>query len=112
MTDKDDRLQAAIKQQLDHEAERLDEDSQRSLRLARATALATTEKPRRGKLWLDVSMISMVVVVAVALYLVTPEQAQLAPVFDDLEMLAGSEEPEFYQELDFYYWLEAQNEQG
>ena len=112
MTDKDEQLKSAIKQQLDHEAEHLDADSQRKLRLARSAALEAAEKPRRGKLWLDVAMIGMVAGVAVALYLVTPEQDQLAPVFDDLEMLAGAEEPEFYQELEFYYWLEEQNEQG
>lgn len=112
MTDNDEQLKHAIKQQLDQEAEQLDADSQRKLRMARAAALEAAEKPRRGKLWLDVAMVGMVAGLAVALYLVTPEQAQLAPVFDDLEMLAGVEEPEFYQELEFYYWLEEQNEQG
>lgn len=112
MTDKDEQFKQAIKQQLDQEAGHLDADSQRELRLARAAALESAEKPRRGKRWLDVAMVGMVGGLAVALYLVIPEQAQLAPVFDDLEMLAGAEEPEFYQELEFYYWLEEQNEQG
>lgn len=60
----------------------------------------------RGKLWLDVIMLLSLAVLAVALYLVTPDQTQLAPIFDDLELLAGSAEPAVYQELEFYYWLE------
>ena len=75
--------------------------------MTKAHAMAV--KPRRGKLWLDLIMIVSLVLLAVVLWRVTPEQAQLAPLFDDLELLAGSEEPAFYQDLDFYYWLEQQH---
>ncbi len=68
-------------------------------------------RPRGVKLWLDVVMVFSLVVLAVALYLVTPQQTQLAPLFDDLELLSTVEEPDFYLELEFYYWLEQQHGQ-
>mgnify|MGYP007077385759 CR=1 FL=1 len=62
----------------------------------------------RDKLWLDGLMVGVLVLLGVALYWVTPEQTQLAPVFDDLALLAGPLEPGVYQDLEFYGWLEQQ----
>lgn len=68
-------------------------------------------KPRRSKLWLDLVMLASLVALAIALWIVTPELDQQAPLFDDLDMLAGSQEPEFYLELELFYWLERQHGQ-
>ncbi len=68
-------------------------------------------KSRRVKLWLDFVMLVSLVGLAIVLWVVTPEQYELAPLFDDLDMLAGSQQPEFYQDLEFFYWLELQHGQ-
>ena len=60
-------------------------------------------------------------VLAVAVWLAVPtstthETPTLAEVqvtsFDDLELLAASEELEFYENIEFYYWLETQDAQS
>lgn len=68
-------------------------------------------RPRGVKLWLDVMMVFFLVILAVALYLVAPQQTQLAPIFDDLELLSTVGGLDFYLELEFYYWLEQQHGQ-
>lgn len=47
---------------------------------------------------------SLVLVVAATVWYANPTAPRNN--FDDLEMLASSESPEFYQDLDFYLWLD------
>jgi hypothetical protein len=113
MTERDDGFQAGIRQQLEEAGDQLDQETLRRLRLARAEALEAAAGSRRNRLWLDVAMVGSVAALAVALWLVMPQQQnQPSLAFDDMEMLVDAEEPEFYQDLDFYYWLEQENEQG
>jgi hypothetical protein len=111
MTQRDEQFLTDIKRQLDREADTLDQSVQQRLRQGRAAALASGEA-RRGRLWLEAAAFASLLVVAVVLWVGVPEQKQQTLALDDMELLADSQEPEFYQELDFYYWLEQQNDQG
>ncbi len=123
-----DKLINQIKQRLDQDADALDAATLSRLRQARAQAIEAGE--RKGFHWFGLNTVgagitafASVSVLAVAVWLAMPaattssdmmastvEQEQ---VFDDLELLAATEDLEFYEEeLEFYYWLEAQDAQG
>ena len=56
-------------------------------------------------------MVLALVVLAVLVYRLTPAQTQLAPIFDDFELLAAAPAPAFYRDLEFYRWLERRDAQ-
>ena len=126
MSEDQDKLVNRIKQQLDQQSEELDGETLSRLRQARARALEAGE--RKGFNWLGLPggavALASVAVLAVVLRLALPtattvEMAQVtdpgpnhAQVLDDLELLAAAEDLEFYEEIEFYYWLETQDAQG
>lgn len=107
---------------LDEAASRLDEATAARLRAARARAwqLADAAAPHaparrpRVRWWLPVGSLAVAgVVVAVAgvLWFATPAGAPLTG-FEDIELLASKENPEFYAELEFYHWLASRVDAG
>lgn len=102
-----------IKQQLDQQAEGLDGQTLSRLRQARATALAAETK--RGWHWQPLAAVASVSVLAVAVWLAMPVNNSgdhTLAALDDLELLASTDELEFYEEIEFYEWVGSQDEQG
>jgi hypothetical protein len=115
MTDrKDPLLESRAKQLLDKSARELDDTTVARLRAARAgawqRAAATPPAPVRRphpRWWLPVGSVALAgVTVAVvgALWFGTPAGVP-ANGFEDIELLASKESPDFYAELEFYQWL-------
>jgi hypothetical protein len=97
---------------LDQKTEELDGHTLSRLRQARARALAAHAKPA-GRLQLpDWSVAgglatATIAVLAFSFLLETPREPGIPQVpAGDLEILASGEELEFYDQLDFYRWLE------
>lgn len=107
MSTDEDFLKRA-RQTLDRAADDIDELTAARLRAARLRALDAA--PRRRPAWLAVTgsavAAGLVAVVAGTLWFATPapQPMPLADA-DDLEMLTLIENPEFFEELDFYDWL-------
>jgi hypothetical protein len=114
------RFTEALRRALDDAADRLDADTRARLAFARRRALAAARAPRAQglfhawakrlrrppMLWSAGAAAfagATVAVVAVWLWFATP----VAPLngFDDLDVLAAQEHPDFYGELEFYAWL-------
>lgn len=113
MSRDDEKFVNNIKQQLDRQAEELDGQTLSRLRQARAGALA--EDGGRQWHWQPLAAFASVAVLAVAVWLALPlnngDERNMAAL-DDMELLAARDDPEFYEEIEFYAWLESQNEEG
>lgn len=112
--DKDRKLETQARRLLDDTAQNLDADTVARLRAARARAWQLAEqaprpdavRPRRRG-WLPVgglAVAGVVLAIAGTLWFAAPGGAPIAG-FEDVELLASKESPEFYTELEFYNWL-------
>lgn len=109
------------RQALDAAARGLDEETRARLRAARRQALAQLpplggqrRAPSGGRRWLAAGALAVVVATlaaTVTLWIGTAGNGVL-PGLDDLELLAGRDNPEFFADLDFYRWLAEHDHAG
>jgi hypothetical protein len=106
-----------VREKLDESVEHLDAGILSRLSRARDRALENSGKKRRHRrrpyrLALAVGVTAAFVVFMVVFKFQTPEP-QLYSGIEDVELLATSDNPEFFTELDFYTWLaEAMGDAG
>ena len=106
MNDGQEQFQATVKTRLDEGMEQLDEGTLRGLRQARMQALEAAVQPSRWQAWAPGMAVASVAVIVATLWLAVPEPQMLpTPGFEELELLVDSQDLEFYQDMDFYYWL-------
>lgn len=105
-----------IQHVLDHSSEELDADVARRLRLARHQALeAYQEKQNYWKPAAGFAVATMLLV-AIGVWQFAGKQQDIekldqsetiiATNIEDLELIASSESMQFYQDLEFYQWLD------
>jgi hypothetical protein len=115
MTDRQDpSFESWTKQLLDKSAHELDDATVARLRAARARAWqraeATPTAPARrfrSRGWLPVGSVALAGVTAAVVGVLWFGTPTSVPVngFEDIELLASKESPDFYTELEFYHWL-------
>jgi hypothetical protein len=118
MNEQDERrFTESARRALDEAAERLDAGTLERLAAARRQALDAARAARGARapggsrrwLWPATAVaFASATVAAVALWLWFASPAAPLNGFEDLELLAAQEHPEFYQDLDFYVWLASQ----
>jgi negative regulator of sigma E activity len=107
----------SVSESLDHSVETMDASTQARLRAVRREALAASEARSRPA-WLmpvgSLAVAATVAVLTVSLWLVPPDTAVDAqlPAPEDIALLSDSEALEFYENLDFYLWLDEENKAG
>ncbi len=115
MNDQQERFEQQIRQTLDQSSAGLDGETLSRLRQARSQALAAARpRPARPNRWMPAAAMAGITTLAVGIWLQQPSQespALLAGI-EDIELLAAQEDIEFYEDLDFYLWLESQAQQG
>ncbi len=110
----DEEVVEQFTQRLERRADELDAATLSRLRQARAAALAELEKPaaRSVNNWVWAGGFASASVFAVALLLVLNNDPPAGQGFEqmlaDTELLSEQDELEFFEELDFYVWLEDQ----
>lgn len=111
------RFLHSVSHSLDQSVDAMDVSTQARLRAARREALAATESRRRPT-WLmpvgSLAVAATVAVLTVSVWLVPPETAVdgSMPSVEDIALLSDSEALEFYENLDFYLWLDDENKAG
>jgi hypothetical protein len=112
-----ERFLRQLNERLDHSVEALDVSTQARLRAARREALAASGV-RSLSAWLmpmgSLAAVATVAVLTVSLWLLPPEKGmddQLPPL-EDFALLSDSEGLEFYEDLDFYLWLDDEKKAG
>ncbi len=110
----DDKLANLSHQLLDARADNLDDRVVARLRAARLKAIEAAEKKYQRPAWINpiggLVTATLVVGVATTLWVTNPVLPRHG--MEDIELLASAENPEFYQDLDFYLWLEARERAG
>jgi len=115
-----DRLLKISKSTLDQAANELDDATLRDLRRVRREALLAGKSSVSEKrpAWLlpvgGLATAATVAVLTVSLWLTPPEADPAAqfPPLEDLALLGDVESLEFYEDLDFYLWLDDEKEAG
>ncbi len=106
----------SIRRQLETSARDLDGASQSRLNQARQAALMLAKQPQPARwLWPTILASAFSLTLAVALWPRLHSTNELVPVAssaEDFPMLAGEDDLDFYQDLDFYAWLDAQPASG
>lgn len=105
LNDKDREFAERLRQTLRQSERTLDKDTTARLRIAREQAVATAQKPRWALNWL---VPAGAVAAGLLVFAWLPMQAPVleSSGMDSLEILADEMGPEFYQDLEFYEWLE------
>lgn len=105
-----EKFEQQIKQRLDQHVEGMDGETLSRLRQARTKALEAKKPTFHWQPFGGAVALASVVALTVSIWLVQPTGDLEATALDDIEMLASSEEPEFYEDVEFYYWLETQQD--
>ena len=111
------RFLHSLSDSLDQSVDALDVSTQARLRAARRKALATGETQHRPAWLMPVASLAAAATVAaltVSVWLVPvdmAEDSELTPL-EDIALLSDSEALEFYENLDFYLWLDEENKAG
>lgn len=99
-----------IRKELDRGVAHLDPGV--TARLSRARQRALGSERERKTIWLKPRRLWPAVAIAAALVLFvmlidyrTLPKSQLTSGIEDVEILASSDNPDFFDELDFYHWL-------
>ena len=118
--EKDDAFAREVKEALRESEEQIDELTLARLRAARHRAVAAHRDKSRFELadvltldWLNhhrrfALLVAATLLATMWLFSVQrhPQQRSLAPMFEDLELLSGSDDFELYRDLDFYLWID------
>ena len=114
----DEKDKAMIKKAtslLDGAAENLDEKTLASLRQARMKALDSAAQST-GVNWMmpagGFAAVATVAVLSVSIWTANPVEDELTNVFSDIDLLTSAESLEFYEELEFYAWIDEQDANG
>jgi len=103
--DKEREFLVSAKTLLDESVEDIDGPTQTRLKMARRQALDSPQSTVPRFLWAGGVVSAAVVLLITGLWLFQPHSSGPLPSFEDMEILASSEEPDFYDDLDFYHWL-------
>ncbi|MCF6324844.1 MAG: hypothetical protein L3J89_11075 [Gammaproteobacteria bacterium] len=114
------RLLKMSKVTLDQAADELDDATLRDLRCVRREALLVSQAVASGKppAWLlpigGLATTATVAVLTVSLWWTPLENDPIVqfPPLEDLALLGDAESLEFYENLDFYLWLDDEKEAG
>ena len=110
MTEDHSRFARDIKRHLDQNLDNLDEGVLSRLRHARVSALADapSRSMRRWPVGAAALVSAAALAVAVGVWFYPSGVSHEGFPLEDLELLATAEDPQVYEDLDFYYWLETQ----
>jgi hypothetical protein len=113
MSPNDQELTSRIRKELDDSCESLDAETLSKLNRARHRALKAT--PRRS-LWLvplaGVATAASIGLLSINLFTTQVSHGPQADFVEDIELLSSSEDLDFYQNLEFYLWLEDEQPLG
>ena len=115
MTDheRQQRFLANARNTLDNSLESIDAETARQLKQVRYKALEQNHK--KSSWFMPVSSIAVtasVVTLTVALWFTQFNELNEELVLEDITLLTATEELEFYQELEFYNWLDEEHING
>lgn len=111
LTDEDKALMDGARKVLDQSAADVDEITAQRLRQIRRQALTQSPRsPRSAWHWSYAGAASAAVVVIAVVLWPGPQQVDPLASLEDLELLSANEDIDFYEQVEFYQWLESDGE--
>ncbi|MEY2854895.1 MAG: hypothetical protein RL030_2027 [Pseudomonadota bacterium] len=104
LTPDEARLASQVREQL-RAGDGLDDAGRSRLAAARARALEAATPRRSGPLLAAAGSLAAAAVLAVLIFMPQRESAEIQ-AFDALEVATDEFEPEFYEDLDLYRWID------
>ena len=107
----------SINRKLDQSVIDIDVSTKEALQKIRQQALSQKGN-NRDVLWSWMkpvplmAAVSLVLILSVSLRLTMDTMETLTPALEDIPLLTASDDIEFYNDLDFYQWLEAEKSNG
>lgn len=104
----EDELKTNIKRELDESSDALDANTLSRIRQIRAMAVDKAEgrTVKNGSgLFIGGLATACLMVLAIVVLMKSPTSIETVPV-DDLELISSSDNLEFYEDLEFYEWLD------
>lgn len=116
-SDEEKAFLETINKQLDQRVEEIDDPTKDALRRIRRSAIAqATDRSTSRWQWLQpvpiMATISLVLVISLSLRLTMTSSMHPTPALEDIPLLTASDDIEFYNDLEFYRWIEAENLNG
>ena len=96
----------SIRAELDHGVESLDAVTRSRLRQIRARAMAGAGRKRTPRFLIPVGLAVTTCLVAIVISFVPGQQAIQENMVEDLDLMFTPDGLEFYEDLEFYEWLE------
>lgn len=116
--DKNGEFLKAVNEELNQRVNAIDDSTREALRNIRKKAIAQ-EKNTSGNTWqwwrpypVIAATAGIVLVVSVSLRMNMTKSIDALPSPEDIALLTSSDDISFYQELEFYQWLEAEKING
>ena len=105
-------IESAARKVFEQSVGELDGATRSKLTQARHRALAELEQPPAAFGWLPQAALATLAAAAVGIWVFSGSDSELteSAAVADIEILLSDDELEFYEELDFYAWLESQPE--
>jgi hypothetical protein len=105
-------IESAARKVFEQSVGELDGATRSKLTQARHRALAELEQPPAAFGWLPQAALATLAAAAVGIWVFRGSDSELteSAAVADIEILLSDDELEFYEELDFYAWLESQPE--
>ena len=113
--DRDERLIRQVKTDLDHSVDALDNETINRLRQIRQAALRQTKPSTMPfRWWIPAGAFASALLVGLLTVSLWFEQAppEAYAVLEDVEMLSTVDDIEFFDELEFYQWLNVDAQAG
>ncbi|MEE8388576.1 MAG: DUF3619 family protein [Acidiferrobacterales bacterium] len=114
MNGSEDKLIDQTRRVLDARADQLDDNIVARLRAGRLRATEVAARKNKRPAWINpvggLVAATLVVGIATSLWMANPSVPKHG--IEDMEILASVESPEFYQNLEFYLWLEERARAG
>ncbi len=101
----DDQWQQKVRRCLGDDVEQLDRDTLQRLQQARIQALDVAKQSAWRTGWSAGVAFASMTVIAVAVWLAVPASELATPIYDDMALMVDAQTLEFYEDVDFYYWL-------
>lgn len=95
---------------MDAASDEIDGATKTRLQAIRREALTVAEKPYQSAWWVpagSLTAVATLAVVAISLWTISPNEGVFTPPLEDIALLSDGEELEFYQDMDFYLWLDS-----
>lgn len=108
----DQELGAKLRAELDHRTESTDAVTAARLSAARARALDAVSGSGLHAVWMYTGAIATTLLVAVLVVWSPRGNHDIGLPLEEMELFSANEELEFYSELEFYEWLDYDQETG